>query len=273
MTENYNKIKKSKTARDIDDASFETQRRIIRGLLNRLGEANVANIVAEISAVAREHPRKTVGDCVSEELVRKALAEGPKASESYCAAIACLVAGCSGEIGPEFAARFAANVCEQFERERLNDESSRPAPNLALCLAKLYNIGLFPSSVVYGVLDFPGKDALGNGCWFDAYYFESLRRETTRRRPGMKSYIVALSEPSMLKIKNGAAEGGSGGGLSKRARLTLELVLDLKNNKVSKSESDASGKDQYGIPIALSRWVKMANRAGEVTVSLASAHA
>ncbi|CAL6357150.1 unnamed protein product [Bathycoccus prasinos] len=192
-TENYNKSKKSKTARDIDDPSFETQRRIIRGLLNRLGEANVANIVAEISAVAREHPRKTVGDCVSEELVHKALAEGPKASESYCAAIACLVAGCSGEIGPEFAARFAANVCEQFERERLNDESSRPASNLALCLAKLYNIGLFPSSVVYGCLISLAKTLSEMDAGLTLTILKVSGGKLRGEDPvGMKSYIDAV---------------------------------------------------------------------------------
>ena len=266
---NNNKSKSNNT-RDIDAPSFETQRRIIRGLLNRLGEANVANIVAEISAVAREHPRKTVGDCVSEELVHKALAEGPKASENYCAAIACLVAGCSGEVGPEFAARFAANLCERFERERQNEESSRPASNLALCLAKLYNIGLFPSSVVYGCLVSLAKtlSEMDSGLTLTILKISGgkLRGEDP---VGMKSYIDVLSETARaLKSKNGAAEGG--GGLSKRARLTLELVLDLKNNKISKSESDASGKDQYGIPIALSRWIKTANRVGEVIVALRS---
>ena len=268
---NNNNSKKNKTVRDIDDPSFETQRRIIRGLLNRLGEANVANIVAEISGVAREHPRKTVGDCVSEELVHKALAEGPKASESYCAAIACLVAGCSGEIGPEFAARFAANVCERFELERQNDESSRPASNLALCLAKLYNIGLFPSAVVYGCLISLAKTLSEMDSGLTLTILKVSGGKLRGEDPvGMKSYIDALSETARaLKSKNGAAEG-SGGGLSKRARLTLELVLDLKNNKISKSESDVSGKDQYGIPIALSRWVKTANRVGEVTVALRS---
>ena len=268
---NNNNSKKNKTVRDIDDPSFETQRRIIRGLLNRLGEANVANIVAEISGVAREHPRKTVGDCVSEELVHKALAEGPKASESYCAAIACLVAGCSGEIGPEFAARFAANVCERFELERQKDESSRPASNLALCLAKLYNIGLFPSAVVYGCLISLAKTLSEMDSGLTLTILKVSGGKLRGEDPvGMKSYIDALSETARaLKSKNGAAEG-SGGGLSKRARLTLELVLDLKNNKISKSESDVSGKDQYGIPIALSRWVKTANRVGEVTVALRS---
>ena len=268
---NNNNSKKNKTVRDIDDPSFETQRRIIRGLLNRLGEANVANIVAEISGVAREHPRKTVGDCVSEELVHKALAEGPKASESYCAAIACLVAGCSGEIGPEFAARFAANVCERFELERQKDESSRPASNLALCLAKLYNIGLFPSAVVYGCLISLAKTLSEMDSGLTLTILKVSGGKLRGEDPvGMKSYIDALSETARaLKSKNGAAEG-SGGGLSKRARLTLELVLDLKNNKISKSESDISGKDQYGIPIALSRWVKTANRVGEVTVALRS---
>ena len=268
---NNNNSKKNKTVRDIDDPSFETQRRIIRGLLNRLGEANVANIVAEISGVAREHPRKTVGDCVSEELVHKALAEGPKASESYCAAIACLVAGCSGEIGPEFAARFAANVCERFELERQKDESSRPASNLALCLAKLYNIGLFPSAVVYGCLISLAKTLSEMDSGLTLTILKVSGGKLRGEDPvGMKSYIDALSETARaLKSKNGAAEG-SGGGLSKRARLTLELVLDLKNNKISKSESDVSGKDQYGIPIPLSRWVKTANRVGEVTVALRS---
>ena len=188
--------------------------------------------MAEISAVAREH-RKTVGDCVS-ELVHKALAEGPKASESYCAAIACLVAGCSGEVGPEFAARFAANLCERFERlERQNEESSEPASNLALCLAKLYNIGLFPSSVVYGCLVSLAKtlSEMDSGLTLTILKISGgkLRGEDP---VGMKSYIDVLSETARaLKSKNGAAEGG--GGLSKRtfnvrARFRLEEQQDFK---------------------------------------------
>jgi nucleolar MIF4G domain-containing protein 1 len=268
---NKKKSKKKSSTDDIDDPSFETQRRVIRGLLNRLGEANVANVVREISAIAREHPRKTVGDCVSYELVHKALAEGPKASDSYCAAIACLVAGCSGEIGPEFAARFGANTCERFELERQNEESSRPASNLALCLAKLYNVGLFPSSTIYGCLTSLAKTLSEMDAGLTLTILKISGGKLRGEDPaGMKSYIDALSETAQaLKSSTNGGESGTGG-LSKRARLTLELVLDLKNNKISKSDSDASGKDQFGIPIALSRWVKTANRVGEVTIALRS---
>ena len=86
-------------------AALEDARRRVRGLMNRMGESNVANIVGEIAGIARDVPRRAVGDACTAEIL-KALVDGPRASEQYAAALAAFVAGVSGELGPELAARF-----------------------------------------------------------------------------------------------------------------------------------------------------------------------
>ena len=56
------------------------------------------------------------------------------------------------------------------------------------------------------------------------------------------------------------------GQLSKRRRLMLEMVIDLKNNKKRDSAQDV-GKDQWGYPTALGKWLRSTNM-GEATVAL-----
>ena len=74
--------------------------------MNRMGESNVANIAGEIAGIARgDVPERAVGDACTAEIL-KALVDGPRASEQYAAALAAFVAGVSGELGPELAARF-----------------------------------------------------------------------------------------------------------------------------------------------------------------------
>ena len=69
----------------------------VRGLMNRMGESNVANVANEIAQLSARIPRRAVGDACTKEIL-KALVDGPRASEQYAAALAAFVAGVSGEL-------------------------------------------------------------------------------------------------------------------------------------------------------------------------------
>ena len=78
--------------KDAAPPGFDAAVRQIRGLMNRLGEANVPSIVSDVADLATRFPRRAVADAASEEIL-KALIDGPRASEQYAAALAAFVAG------------------------------------------------------------------------------------------------------------------------------------------------------------------------------------
>ena len=270
----------AKSAKAAADAA-----RALRGLVNRVGEANVAAIVAEAASLARGDqsiPRRAVGDAATTEIM-KALVEGPKASERYAATLAGFIAGLAGELGPEIAARFGAALVDALRVARA-DERARAASNIVAVFSRLFVCGLFPSAVVYGLL----KELSRTLTELDAtLMLGTLRAAGSRLRhedpAGMKEFIVTLQGRVAELTAAGAggtaggdgAAGGGGGGLTRRARLMLDMVVDLKNNKKTTPVANANGErgggaedDQWGFPTAMSKWLRSSAAVGDAAVAL-----
>jgi nucleolar MIF4G domain-containing protein 1 len=98
-------------------ADAETAKRQVRGLMNRMGEANVPSIVSGVAALRNSLPRRAVGDAATEEAL-KALVDGPRASSQYASVIAAFVAGLAGALGPEAGARFGAALVAKLDEAR-----------------------------------------------------------------------------------------------------------------------------------------------------------
>ena len=243
---------------------FEQCARQIRGLMNRMGESNVAGIVNDVAELAQKFPRLEVCDAATKEIMT-ALTEGPRASDQYTAAIAAFVAGIAGSIGPEAGARFGSALCIKLEQEQM-EEKARSCSNIVNVLARLYTCGLFPSACCYGFLVTLAKSLSELD---STLMLTLLRIAGSRLRSedpvGMKEFILAL-QARVAELQKERGDGEDGGALSKRARLMLEMVIDLKNNKKRDSAQDV-GKDQWGFPVALSKWLRGTNM-GEATVAL-----
>ena len=257
-------------------AALEDARRRVRGLMNRMGESNVANIAGEIAGIARDVPRRAVGDACTAEIL-KALVDGPRASEQYAAALAAFVAGVSGELGPELAARFGRETLKSLDAARTAG-NARAASNLCAVFARLHTCGLYPSRVVYGLLTklVSALDEL------DAALMLSLLRCAGPRLrsedpAGMRDFIASL-QTRVAELREKSKEGdedgdGRGGGLTKRARLMLDMVVDLKNNKRvvgagAGGAGGAEGGDQWGFPAALAKWLRASHAVGDAAVAL-----
>ena len=255
-------------------------------MMNRMGESNVANIVGEIAGIARDVPGAPAGDACTAEIL-KALVDGPRASEQYAAALAAFVAGVSGELGPELAARFGRETLKSLDAARAAG-NARAASNLCAVFARLHTCGLYPSRVVYGLLTklVSALDEL------DAALMLSLLRCAGPRLrsedpAGMRDFIASLQtrvaelrEKSKEGDEDGDGDGGDGdggdgrgGGLTKRARLMLDMVVDLKNNKRvvgagAGGAGGAEGGDQWGFPAALAKWLRASHAVGDAAVAL-----
>ena len=291
-------------------ADADSARRRVRGLMNRMGEANVFSIVSGVAALASSLPRRAVGDAATEEAL-KALVDGPRASSQYAAVIATFVAGIAGALGPEAGARFGAALARKLDEARgiegeardgsgsirepskpSNAEvNARAASNLCAVLARLFVCGLFPSDVVWGFL----TDATSRLSELDATLTLGVLRvagpRTRAEDPiGMKRFVETLRErvananananarSDMTRHANHAntdneTNGGSIGVMSRRARLMLQMVVDLKNNKraVGADAGGAGGRegeDQWGFPMALSRALKADAGVGDASIAL-----
>jgi len=244
---------------------FEQCVRQIRGLMNRMGESNVPGIVNDVADLAQKFPRLEVCDAATKEIMT-ALTEGPRASDQYTSAIAAFIAGISASIGPEAGARFGSKLCVKLEEEQVNSRA-RSASNIVNVLARLYTCGLMPSACCYGFLVTLSKSLTE----LDSTLMLTLLRVAgTRLRSedpvGMKEFIIAL-QARVAELQKVAGEGEDGGQLSKRARLMLEMVIDLKNNRKRTDSSADIGKDQWGFPMPLNKWLK-GTSVGEATVAL-----
>ena len=113
-------------------AALEDARRRVRGLMNRMGESSVANIVGEIVGMqAREREQWEV-DAARRELADEALVDAPAAApEQYAAALAAFVAGVSGGARP--AARFVRATLREIARRRLAPLNACMRPTSAPC--------------------------------------------------------------------------------------------------------------------------------------------
>ena len=280
---------------DPSDPSLASARRAVRGLMNRMGESNVAAIAERVCALSTTLPRRAVGDAASAEIVA-ALRDGPRASERYCCALAAFVAAASGELGPEVGARFGARLLATLEEARA-EGNARRASNCVAVFARLHVCGLFPSDPCWGLLGRFARDLAE----LDATLMLSLLRAAGAKLRsedpvGMKRFVLDLqrrvadarerecdARASDAPEEDGGAkkeEGDEnknkksvgGSSLTRRAGLMLDMVVDLKNNKRTAGAGPggeaAADVDQWGFPNALSRWLRSSAAVGDAAVAL-----
>ena len=269
-------------------ADAETAKRQVRGLMNRMGEANVPSIVAGVVALRSSLPRRAVGDAATEEAL-KALVDGPRASSQYASVIAAFVAGLAGALGPEAGARFGAALVAKLDEARgfssgetceTEKENARAASNLCAVLARLFVCGLFPSATCWGFLEEASKRLSELDATLTLGVLRVAGPRLRAEDPvGMKRYVECLRDrvaEETLPEEPLPAEHGkrvAGEKMSRRARLMLNMVVDLKNNKrVVGGDAGGSGgrdgEDQWGFPLALSRFTKADAGVGDACVAL-----
>eukprot|EP00887_Chlorella_sp_A99_P005712 scaffold1.g5712.t1 len=258
-----------------DGEDEERVARRVRGLLNRIAESNLQGIVGQLAELYQEE-RRAVSDAVCAELLAAA-AEGPRASEAFAAVAAAAVGGLAAAVGaPEVVANFVDRMGARIEAavaagdslrragrlrgplagaERLSLARRVPCHNLGLLAAQLYLCGAIKADLAFSMLH-AWRARLGEA---DVGLLSAALRRAglalrTEDPQAMRDFVVALQAR--------AAEAGAAGGLSKRAQMMLELVVDIKNNRRArictcrmKHEGGGAGAGA-ALPPAVTKWLR-----------------
>ena len=238
-----------------NDVTAEAGRltRALKGLLNRMGDANVQAITQEIADLPSVMglPRRALCTALARE-VTHALLHGPRASHGYSCALAACVAALSAAIGPDLGAVCMASVAAHLDAARgvgaaEEGANSQGASNLAALLARLFVCGLAPAAVLWGLL----HHVTARLSELDvALTLNVLRCAGPKLRSEdpeqLRDFIIALQQ----RVRDSAS--GEGTGMTTRARVLLDLVCDIKNGK----KGALPGSDDAQVPPHVTRWLR-----------------
>lgn len=203
-------------------------RRRLRGLLNRMSEANVESITSEISTIYQTVGR-TFGSQVINEEVLASCSRGPRGNEQYAAVFAAFVAGMACLVGMDFGAKLLASLAKCFEDEYLS-EDNLSVRNLTLLLSYLYTFGVCSSDLIYDFLVTLSKRLTEVDVSTILTVLQACGMNLRGDDPvGMKNFIVSVqNRVNEMRISSGEGQSNS---IGKRMEFMLEMICDIKNNK------------------------------------------
>ena len=212
--------------------AFQRLRRQIQGHLNRLSEANLITILAEIEKLYQSHARQDVTTILTDLLL--GLFCDPSALQSTFVILhAAFVAAAYKIIGTDFGAEIVSRLVERLDDfySSFNSPSGKEAVNLVSLISHLYTFYVVGSRLVFDYIRlFLEEMSEANT--------ELLLRVVRDVGPQLRQ-----DDPSSLKdmvriMQNSAAKlAASGQETSVRTKFMSETITDLKNNKVKAASS------------------------------------
>lgn len=178
----------------------------------------------QISSLYQNEGRSLVSSTVASELV-SASAEGPRATQQFAAVAAALISGLAGlNKSQEIVASFLSKVAEALEASlKAQEADSLAIANLVQIIAQLFLMGSLKSDVVFSLLDYLCENFLEANIAAIAQLLQAaglvLRSNDPER---MKGFIISVhARAAEVGVKN----------LSARARVMMDIVVDVKNNR------------------------------------------
>ena len=203
--------------------------RQLKGLLNRLSDANLESILAGIEESLSSNSRHDVTAVVTDVLLSY-IGDQAMMLESFIVTYAGLVASLHQVVGIEFAAHFIQTTVERFDASRklylesadLNKEStSKRCINYAVLVAVLYNMHVVSCLLVYDMV----RIAINSLSELDVEVLLSFLKLSGHQLrsddPLALKEIVLLINEASAKIE----------APSMRFKFMVQTILDLKNNK------------------------------------------
>ncbi|KAI0264458.1 hypothetical protein BC834DRAFT_924661 [Gloeopeniophorella convolvens] len=245
---------RAKSAGNVNAEDNANLNRQLKGLLNKLSEQNIANILNDIEAVYREHRRHDVTASIT-SLVIDSISSHSMLLDSYVVLHAAFISSLHRIVGIEFGGRslfversasFVQNVVASYEQhyaavpsssaEDSKDESlGKECSNLIVLLSELYNLQVISCVLIYDVI----RNLLS--AELTEFVVELLLK--LLRNSG---HQLRQDDPSALKdivqiVQSKTADSEKHS--SSRTRFMLETLINLKNNKVKKSAAQHAGGD------------------------------
>ncbi|KLT45053.1 ARM repeat-containing protein [Cutaneotrichosporon oleaginosum] len=132
-----------------------------QGLLNKLSEANIESILAEVEKLFGEYSRNDVTTTLTTQIIQM-IGSKTNLLDSFVILYATLVGALHRVVGLEFGAHFVQTVVKQYNEEFARtaptstsadgDDAAKEAFNLLTLIAELFNAGVLGSQLLYDLV-------------------------------------------------------------------------------------------------------------------------
>ncbi|CAL8293553.1 unnamed protein product [Lota lota] len=132
-------------------ADLETLRRRVKGLLNRLSEANMASIRGQLEEMYMSSSRKDMSDTLT-EVVLAACVTSSLMPDRLLQEHVLLVSLLHHSVGLEVGAHFLETVVRRFDAEYQGSGEGKETDNLLAIISHLYNLQVVHSLLIFDIL-------------------------------------------------------------------------------------------------------------------------
>ncbi|KAG4443150.1 hypothetical protein IFR05_001382 [Cadophora sp. M221] len=208
-----------------------------QGLVNRLTEANLISILADIEKIYRENPRQHVTSTLVDILLTS-VCEPTSLPDTLIILPAGFISAIYKVIGTDFGAQVIQRIVELFDGHYAratalgNDgpgaamtDSSKETSNLIMLLSEMYNFQVVGSNLMFDYI----KTFLEKLSELNAELLLKIIRasgpQLRQDDPSSLKAIVAMLRPAI-------ESAGGEANISVRTKFMIETINDLKNNKM-----------------------------------------
>ncbi|XP_028290941.1 nucleolar MIF4G domain-containing protein 1 [Gouania willdenowi] len=207
-------------------AELEKLKRNVKGLVNRLSEANMASICSQLEDLYMSYSRKDMNDTLT-QLLLAACVTPTVMPDRLLMEHVLLVSVLHHAVGLEVGAHFLETVVHKFDETYKNPSEGKECDNLVAIIAHLYNFQVVHSVLISDIL----KLLVDTFTEKDIELVLSVLRNV--------GFALRKDDPVALKeLISEAQRKASGVGAQfqdqTRVRFMLETMLALKNNDMRK---------------------------------------
>ncbi|KAF8468783.1 hypothetical protein BDZ91DRAFT_721111 [Kalaharituber pfeilii] len=212
-----------------EDEELIRLKRQIQGPINRLSEANMISIVAEMEQLYRSHPRHNVISTLT-NIVLSTVCDRSTLLDTFMVLHAGFLAALYKVIGTDFGAHVIQRIVEEFDKSynanKGNDINSvgKECTNLISILSELYNFQVIGSRLMFDLIRMFLKDITELNTELLLKVVRNCGTQLRSDDPTALRDIVLLMQASIAKI--GEVN------LSVRTKFMVESVTQLKNNRL-----------------------------------------
>ena len=209
-----------------DQVSEQLHRQIQRNL-NKLSEANLLSILAEIEKLYRVNPKRDVTWALI-NLLLSTFCDPAILQNTFIILHASFVAAVYNVAGPDFGATFVSQLVERFEEHhhRAAVEGGKQSVNLISLLGHLFTFHVVSSSLIFDYVRILLQTLSETNAELLLRIVRDIGPQLRQDDPSSLKAIVLQMHSALLQAQ---AEGTS---ISIRTKFMVETITDLKNNKL-----------------------------------------
>lgn len=221
----------NETNSESESEELQRLKRLVKGHMNKLTEANVGMIINEVEKLYVSHPRSQVTSVVSDIIIESTTVQGAL-SEGFLILHAAFATALFRTVGMEFGAHFVQTLVESFDRYHRSESKSKEAANLLSLLSEIYSFQLISCRLVYDFI----KEFLTE---LTEASVEYLLRIIRNAGPQLRSDDASALKDIIILLQ-GLVSRTDASKITARTKFLVETVTDLKNNKLKRGLNESA---------------------------------